>query len=163
MKDQEKITNFETLSHISQVRKLLTKVICELLQRAEDHDKSKLSEPELSTFVEYTPNLKNITYGSEEYNNDLEEMKKLTLKHHYANNRHHPEFFDPEADATFRSSSINCMNLIDIIEMLCDWKAATLRHKDGDISRSIEINKERFGISDQLVSILKNTAKLFED
>jgi len=162
MKDQEKITNFETLSHISQVRKLLSEVIIELLQRAEDHDKSKLIDPELSVFVKYTPKLADVTYGSKEYKHFLKGMGSA-LDHHYANNRHHPEFFEPEADATFRSSSVNCMNLIDIIEMLCDWKAATLRHNDGDISRSIEINKERFGISDQLVSILKNTAKLFED
>ena len=162
MKDQEKITNFETLSHISQVRKLLSEVIIELLQRAEDHDKSKLIDPELSVFVKYTPKLADVTYGSKEYKHFLKGMGSA-LDHHYANNRHHPEFFEPEADATFRSSPINCMNLIDIIEMICDWKAATLRHNDGDISRSIEINKERFGISDQLVSILKNTAKLFED
>lgn len=49
------------------------------------------------------------------------------------------------------------MSLIDIIEMLCDWKAATLRHNDGDILRSIEINQKRFGYSDELKRILLNT------
>jgi hypothetical protein len=47
--------------------------------------------------------------------------------------------------------------------MVCDWKAATLRHKDGDVSTSIERNKARFGISDQLAKILHNTVELFDD
>lgn len=54
---------------------------------------------------------------------------------------------------------INGMCLIDLIEMLCDWKAATMRHKDGDLSRSIEINQKRFGYTDELKTILHNTAQ----
>ena len=42
--------------------------------------------------------------------------------------------------------------------MFIDWKAASERHDDGDIFRSIEINKNRFGISEQLCKIFKNTA-----
>lgn len=38
-----------------------------------------------------------------------------------------------------------------------DWKAATERHADGDILKSLEINRVRFGISDQLAQILQNT------
>jgi hypothetical protein len=40
-----------------------------------------------------------------------------------------------------------------------DWKAATLRHADGDILKSIEINQKRFGYSDDLKEIFKNTVK----
>lgn len=49
------------------------------------------------------------------------------------------------------------MTLIDLVEMFCDWAAAVQRHADGDLARSIEINRERFGISDQLAQILENT------
>lgn len=49
------------------------------------------------------------------------------------------------------------MTLIDLLEMLCDWKASSERHTDGDIYRSIEINQSRFGYSDELKTILKNT------
>jgi hypothetical protein len=38
-------------------------------------------------------------------------------------------------------------------------KAATLRHKDGDIRRSVEINQKRFGYSDELKRIFLNTIK----
>ena len=48
---------------------------------------------------------------------------------------------------------------LDVVEMLCDWMVAVKRHEDGDIYKSIEINKERFGLSDQLVQILKNTVE----
>ena len=54
------------------------------------------------------------------------------------------------------------MNLIDLLEMICDWKAATLRHDDGDIYKSLEINHQRFGYSYQLHHILKNTVDWIE-
>jgi len=162
MTDKEEITCFETLIHIKYVADVLNTVIFELMHRAIYHDASKLEEPELPVFVEYTPKLAGLSYGSEEYKQALSEMKPA-LEHHYAENRHHPEHFQEEADATFKSSPISCMTLIDLVEMLCDWKAATLRHDDGDIQKSIEINKERFGLSEQLVSILKNTVEMWKE
>jgi len=54
------------------------------------------------------------------------------------------------------------MNLIDLVEMLCDWSASCARYKDGNILTSISINTERFNISPDLASILRNTAELFE-
>src|SRR6185295_1519275 len=51
--------------------------------------------------------------------------------------------------------------LVDLIEMLADWKAATERHTDGDLARSLDIQRERFGLSEQLAQILFNTAKHF--
>jgi len=49
------------------------------------------------------------------------------------------------------------MNLIDLCEMISDWKGATLRHNDGDILKSIELNQKRFSYSDELKQILINT------
>jgi predicted acetyltransferase len=46
--------------------------------------------------------------------------------------------------------------------MLCDWKAATLRHADGDLGRSIEQNAERFGYGGEMKRLLLNTAKRFD-
>ena len=152
MTDQEKITNFETLRHIAQVGTFLNMAIIELLRRAEEHDRSKLEPPELAVFVEFTPKLMNSAYDDEEYRRFLREMKPA-LDHHYAENRHHPEHFP---------DGVNGMNLIDLLEMLCDWKAATMRHRDGDIRKSIASSKERFGMSEQLTNIFLNTLALFE-
>jgi len=151
----------KTLEHIAEVHKQINLVIEELIKRAQIHDASKLESPEREIFDEYTPKLKDTTYGSDEYKGYLTQMK-VALDHHYKANMHHPEHFQPEIDATYQTSPINCMNLIDIIEMLCDWYAATKRHIDGDIYKSIDINKKRFGISDQLTQILHNTISVLE-
>ena len=74
---------------------------------------------------------------------------KPALDHHYENNRHHPEHF---------KNGIKDMTLIDLIEMFCDWKTSSERHESGSILSSIDINKERFGYSEELASILLNTA-----
>ena len=142
----------ETHKHIRNVQRFLHEVACLLVQRGEFHDKTKLESPEVEIFDEFTSKLKATTYGSPEYNEYLKQMGPA-LKHHYENNRHHPEHFD---------SGVNDMTLIDIMEMLCDWKAATLRHADGDIMQSIEKNKERFGLSSQLTQVLKNTVERLE-
>lgn len=139
----------DTEKHIECVGQYLSKCVTELEYRAEMHDYDKLhDETEKALFDEYTSKLKHCTYGSEEYKSYLAGLKPA-LDIHYANNRHHPEHFD---------DGIRGMNLLDLVEMMCDWKASTERHEDGDIYRSIEINQSRFGYSDEVKSILKNTA-----
>lgn len=120
----------DTLKHINEVKSLIKRVRDELENRAQNHDNSKLEEPEKSIFDIYTPKLKTTTYGSDEYQQCLKEMQ-VALDHHYACNPHHPEF---------HNNGINDMSIIDLIEMLCDWMAATKRHDDGDIRRSVELN-----------------------
>lgn len=139
---------FKTMRHIETVRNYLNAAIRELLNRQEQHDQSKLVPAEVDVFEEYTPKLRGTTYGSDEYKVFLEGMKPA-LEHHYRNNRHHPEHF---------ANGIQEMNLIDLLEMMIDWKASGMRHHDGDIYRSIDINQERFGYSDELKQIFKNTA-----
>ena len=140
----------DTVKHINLVRKHLYSVIDELDKRAKVHDDSKLKSPELETFVKFTPKLAGSTYGSEEYKKNLEGMQ-VALKHHYEVNSHHPEHYE---------NGIKGMDLLDVIEMFCDWKAATERHEDGDINKSIEINQKRFKYSDDLKNIFKNTVNV---
>ena len=139
----------DTKKHIKKVKEFIGGFSKELKFRAKYHDKSKLSNPEKEYFDIYTPKLKDCTYGSEEYKQYLEELQ-VALNHHYKNNKHHPEHWE---------YGINDMSLVDIVEMLCDWKAATLRHNDGDLLKSIEINQERFKYSDELKHIMLNEAK----
>jgi|FLOH01.1.fsa_nt_gi hypothetical protein len=73
----------------------------------------------------------------------------------------YPGFF--ETALIHRPASVKHMDLLDVLEMLCDWKAATERHADGDILKSIDINVERFGLSEQLADILRNTVAYFEE
>lgn len=150
--DLEKSTNYETMKHIDMVRMFMSKLIKDLVDRMNEHDNSKLNDLEVKIFTEYTPKLKDCKYGSEEYKEYLKQMKPA-LDHHYKVNSHHPEHYE---------NGIDDMTLMDLFEMLCDWKAATLRTNDGNIQKSIDINKKRFGINDQLVKILQNTIKEIE-
>lgn len=142
-----KDSKLDTYLHIFEVQDGINKAVRELRSRQTYHDLSKLEEPELSIFAEYGPRLKATTYGSEEYHQNLKEMNKA-LQHHYENNTHHPEHYE---------NGINGMDLFDVVEMLCDWIAAVKRHEDGDIMKSLEINKKRFNMDDQLYEIFKNT------
>lgn len=141
-----------TYEHIQTVQRIMGNAIGDLLNRSAVHDQSKLVSPEVEIFDEFTPKLKDSTYGSDEYTSFIAAMKPA-LDHHYAANSHHPEHY---------ADGIKGMSLLDLIEMLCDWKAATLRHADGDIRRSIDINQNRFGYSDELKQIMLNTLAAVE-
>lgn len=144
---EQKACNDETWHHINRVQHYINIFVKELIDRAIAHDQSKLKTPEVEGFTKLTEKLKGLTYGSEEYKESLKELRP-TLDHHYANNRHHPEF---------HKNGIKDMNLIDLVELICDWKAATERHNDGNIRKSLEINTKRYNISDELSGILENT------
>lgn len=152
MADIEYDSTADTLKHSLRVGALMGEAIKELVDRSVRHDLSKTEPPELEIFNEFTPKLKTSTYGSEEYKDFLEAMGEA-LKHHYAHNRHHPEHFG--------ARGVQGMTLVDLIEMLADWKAATERHDDGDLAKSLEIQRERFGLPPMLAQILRNTAAHF--
>lgn len=141
----------DTFRHSLRVGELMGQAIKELVDRSVKHDLSKTEPPEVEVFDEFTPRLKTSTYGSDEYKGFLAAMGPA-LAHHYAASPHHPEH---------RPDGINGMTLVDLLEMICDWQAATERHDDGSLAKSLEIQKERFGISDQLDAILWNTARHF--
>lgn len=142
-------SKMDTLLHIKRVAQLMTEAASELIRRANCHDNSKLESPEKEGFDEWTPKLAGSTYGSDEYKAFLKELKPI-LDHHYAHNSHHPEHYE---------NGVNGMDLFDMLEMFMDWKAAGERHANGNIYKSIEINKSRFGMNEQVVDIFINTAK----
>jgi hypothetical protein len=144
---EEYDSRIDTVTHIHRVGELLDGVRQEIDRVSLYHDHSKLREPEKAVFDEVTPKLKAMTYGSEEYAASLADMKPA-LDHHYSYNRHHPEHF---------GDGVMDMDMIDLLEMLADWKAAGERHADGYIERSLEINEKRFGIPTELMKILRNT------
>jgi hypothetical protein len=149
---EELETTAQTWQHIDVLRKFLRIMSVALLTRGETHDRSKLARAEVDTFTEFTPKLRTCTYGSDEYKGYLAEMK-VALDHHYGHNRHHPEHF---------ARGLRGMNLVDLLEMFCDWWASSRRHADGDIRRSIDINRDRFGMPDELVDIFLNTVRDYE-
>lgn len=148
---KEQACNSETWEHIALVAKNITIIQAKLIERMLNHDRTKLASPEVELFAKFTNKLQSLTYNSPEYKSCLEELR-VALDHHYANNRHHPEHY---------KNGVNDMTLVDLIEMFCDWYASTKRHADGNIRKSIEANRIRFGMSDQLAKIFDNTISEF--
>jgi hypothetical protein len=139
----------DTTQHIRRVMQLMNEAAIEMLRRANVHDDSKLKEPEKSGYDGVVGALKGMTYGSEEYREQLKKLKP-TIQEHYKNNTHHPEHYERGVDD---------FDLFDLMEMFFDWKAASERHDDGNIYRSIVINRDRHNLSEQICSIFENTAR----
>jgi hypothetical protein len=138
----------DTLKHKERVKELMNAFIVQLQLRAENHDNSKLEEPEKSVLDHMTPKLKDLVYGSEEYKSNMGDLEEI-LEHHYKTNSHHPEFHD---------NGINGFDLGDLVEAFFDWVSAAERTKGGNIYDSIDICKTKFHMSGQLALILYNTA-----
>ncbi len=144
----------DTLKHIHRVRELLCQFILELDQRAQKHDASKLESPEKEIYGEHGAELGKVVYGSAEHATMLAKVQ-VANDHHYANNRHHPQHWP---------NGVNDMTLVDLVEMLIDWKASSERAKNGNIRKSIEINAKKYEISSQLTEIMENTVReLFQE
>lgn len=143
----------ETQKHIEKVRKYIRFFTDRLTTRGENHDASKLESPEVELFAEHTERLAEIEYGSEEYKKELEALKPA-LDHHYSVNKHHPQYYP---------NGVEGMSLIDLIEMIADWKASSERYNSGNLLKSIELNIKRFNIEPQLAQILINTAKVMDE
>lgn len=137
-----------TQEHIAEVSNILNCVSNQLRARGREHDKSKLSDKELPYFAE-SQGLKTLSYGSKKYFAQFDKLKPA-LDHHYKNNRHHPEYHE---------NGIQDMTIVDIMEMLSDWLAATMRHGDDhNIFKSINYNRMRFKIKKDLAKIMWNSA-----
>ena len=131
----------QTRRHIKTIQGLLGTIANLIANRAEKHDESKLSSPEKDVFDEFHPKLASVVYDSPEYKRLLAEMGP-GLEHHYSHNRHHPEH---------HPNGINDMTLIDLIEMLADWKASSRGQMN------LTANFVRFKIDKQLAQIITRT------
>ena len=137
-------------NHIKRVQNKLFKLITALSIRLQDHDKSKLQEPELSMWKKMDEEPR-YPYGSKEYKDKIERYHEL-FEMHYKNNPHHPEHFQ---------NGISDMTLIDLAEMLCDW----ISYKDDirvtEAIEMVEKQSKRFGYSDEIKNMLINTLNTY--
>jgi len=124
------------------------------MQRGNQHDVSKYEDAEFLPYSEVIDEFEKHPYGSAEREKVYEAIKPA-VEHHHKHNRHHPEF---------HSEGIDGMNLVDLLEMLVDWKSATQNYPKhpGSLVNSIEVSAKKYKISPQLARILYNTAIDFE-
>jgi len=147
----EEVKEFAAIYHHKfVVLKFMNNIIQDLMWRAEQHDMSKFDEQEFKTLVALIADIQKHPYGTPEH----EEMRKKYAAEfaiHHSKNRHHPEHF---------KNGVEEMNLMDLLEMLCDWKAASMRQESGgNIENSLKIGAEKYNIPPVLLKILENTAK----
>ena len=139
----------DTDEHIGFVRHWVAKFNSMLKANADIHDDSKYEEPELSIYARVRPLMNATEYGSTEYRIAGRKLGSA-WKHHKQNNPHHPDHWE---------NGVNDMNLVLIIEMLCDWKSASQRNPNQDFRSSLEYNIDRYKIGEQLGLMLIKTAE----
>lgn len=142
----------DTLIHIGEVQEELEVFCHELKMRGIKHDRSKLQDPEFSIFVSTREQFKKANYGTPEYDAVMEAARPA-VDHHYKNNRHH---------TGHHSNGIEDMNLIDIIEMICDWKVAARRSPNQTFQESLPKCFKKYNIHGQLKQTILNTLKYLE-
>ena len=121
------------LRHTGLVMAYLTRFSNVLEHRAAIHDLSKFSDDEFNGFVKINQIAREHKYGSPEYRKAIRETNVVPL--HYSRHPHHPEHYQ---------GGIDEMSLIDIIEMVADWKAASETYGQTSLKESLEIQKDRF-------------------
>jgi hypothetical protein len=135
----------DTLAHIHLVRDRIEEFVAALLARGRIHDASKFDPAEKPLLDEVLPLLGDIPYGTPEFR-ALEDRARPALEHHYRRNPHHPEH---------HRDGIAGMDLVDLVEMICDWMAAAARGPQDGVN--LAYNVKQFGIEPQLAAILANT------
>lgn len=145
-------SKIETLKHILRVRNLANMLVTQFLAQIELHDLSKLESPEAEGFALITEKLKHVKFGSPEYKEGMKEAEEA-IAHHHCNNSHHPEY---------HPRGVNDMTILDVLEMFCDWKAASERNKNGSLENSIHYCCSKYKINPQLEEIFLNSMDIFE-
>ena len=141
---------WSTAKHKAWVAAYIVQFCTRLLWRAVLHDTSKVTDPvERDGFRRALPALASSTYGSESYQKGLRLLGPARTRH-YENNDHHPEHFE--------FAGIAGMDLTQLVEMYCDWRAAVRRHDDGDLIESVRVNRKRYAIDGVLGPILYHSA-----
>lgn len=135
------------LKHKENVRKRLTVLAQQLLQRAEEHDNSKLQSPEVDWLIEMDKEPRYI-YGSPEYLEKKNRWQKF-FDHHYEENSHHPEHF--------KDLGVLGMNLTDLCEYIVDISSYYEDLHPQEVFDLLDKQAIRFDLDFQLTEVLKNT------
>ena len=139
----------DTIRHVSEVAENLAEMRHDLEKRGIAHDRSKFEAVEFDAFVETRPAFKKANFGTPEYQKCTEATEEA-VNHHYANNRHHTDY---------HSGGFADMNLLDILEMLADWRAASRRSPDLSFEESLPRAFERYKIPGNMQKHIVNTLK----
>lgn len=161
------------LQHTAHLRATLGRIVALIQHRADTHDLSKLNNDEFEGFARINRVAREQKFGSPEY---IESMRqeKPTLDLHFSRNRHHaerPRLMGEAAetarglpdDSTYWQAHGEAeMTWLDIVEMVCDWRAAQLGYGDNGRTwaENVELNLTHKGkyLSDHQQWLVRSVA-----
>lgn len=138
-------------AHKESIAKYLAKFCAEISFRSSIHDDSKFRKDEFEVYSDNVEEFNKYSWDSPEERRLREKLTPAGVIHR-KRNRHHPEYFE---------NGIDGMNLIDLLEMLCDWRSAAERGPGDSIRKNLPTLQEKYNISPQLLKLLENTLKDF--
>ena len=140
--------------HKQRVSYYLNLLIHSLQWRSLQHDNSKLEPEEFDAYSSQMDEFCTHEFGSPGYVKAKETIADA-VNHHYMCNSHHPEHY---------SNGIDGMDLVDVIEMICDWKAATTNNPKapGTMQKSFDYAVAKYGITPQLANVILNTIENYK-
>jgi len=138
----EMIKHYEnrTNKHIGLVQKYCDKIdkldidgLEGIVERGEDHDKSKFEEPEYTNYVFLTWDYKCKDDGVDSnFSKEIKDGMNKATNHHVKNNKHHAEYFSNQTNVINRNDrdkppeemvDATKMDNLSIAEMVADWCA----------------------------------------
>ena len=140
------------IAHRAHLASTMGQIRAMIDRRIDEHDLSKLNDDEFAGFARINRVAREHKFGSPEYAEAMQ-REKPTLDLHFSRNRHHAErpglmgLKAEEArglpdDATYwEARNAANMTWLDIVEMVCDWRAAQLGY--GDNGRTWAENVEK--------------------
>lgn len=178
--DKEAYFEKRTAEHIERVKnnaKLIAEAIpmyANVLEKVENHDASKLEEPERTPYIEITWRHKTDRYDSYKTPGTLPDpAENDATVHHITTNEHHPEYWAPRADVALdpkdRDKSIKLvdatkMNDVSIVEMCCDWQAMSQELQKNTATEWYESQKDkRWKFSPEQDKIIRQCLGVFEN
>jgi len=114
-----------------------------LVERINNHDNTKLEEPELTKINLFYMDYLKSEVGSPNYH----KLYNLVEKNHKEKNPHHPEFYENQALD---------MNLIDLLEMLIDLRSHSLEDEIRFFGILVKF-RDKYQINETLFNLLRNT------
>jgi len=142
--NEETKTVVKLLAHNVRVTSYLAYLADAMKMRALIHDASKFSDDEFPGYVRVNRIAREHEYGSLEYMQSIKETGAIAL--HFAKNSHHPEHYP---------NGIDDMTLLDIIEMVTDWKAASETYGQTSLEDALVIHTERFGLRNEHLYLIR--------
>ena len=120
--------------------------------RIQNHDLSKYSEEEFEPYrAKYYPTEKEISGLTDEAKSLIAKNASIAWQHHYNTNPHHPNYWTDK-----ETGNPIDMDLISIVEMICDWEAMGMKFGESTVDwYNTKADEEKKAMTDRTKNIVE--------